>query len=747
MNIRPLAKLLVKRPKTVLLVFTIITILVGINIKNVYMQSDLSTFLPRDDPSVQLLKKIYQEFDIKSSIIIYVKADDIRDPRVLLEMDDVTSKLDKYDDKGETDGIYSVQSLANLIKDENAKPEIPGDIMGGTGRKEIPTDKNLIYSYMSRITILEMEGILYINTYTDAVIVIQLADSANFDEILVRTKDAVDHRGTTYSEMTVTGNVAVQKAMREQTFQSLSIVFALALLFVAINIYFFHRNVKSYIIAFLPLGYSLVLTFGVLGIVQPGLTILSIAAVALLIGLGDDYSVYYASRFVEECTTQDKTERVERTLRHTGKAVLMCAIATMIGFGSLMTSNMPSMVDFGFVCLLGAAFVFLSATILVPCLCVILKFEKHEESHKWKRFAHFVVNQRKRLFAIGCFFVVLSLIVLPQVKTDVNYMEMAPKGIPEVEKLLEYSQKFGKGTNFNALLIETDSKGLTYPETIDAIYSMEVEIRNAGGSAYSIADELKKVNEVLDNVKILEFFKKLTGVVEEVIFQKIAENGIVNDDYSKTIVVVSFPVQTTVEQLEVLVDKINAIVSHTVIPHNGRVSQLAGQDVVSVEVNKQIMSTQLSSMFTELLLIFACLIIAFGSTKIGFLSLIPVLFVLAWEPGSLVVLDIPLSVINVTVAAIIVSTGIDYGIVTMQRIKEERAKGLSKIDALKKTMETSGWSIVTASSTTMVALLATFAVNIPVLHQFSIIVILLYLFSVIASFCILPTIYASKWFK
>jgi uncharacterized membrane protein YdfJ with MMPL/SSD domain len=62
-------------------------------------------------------------------------------------------------------------------------------------------------------------------------------------------------------------------------------------------------------------------------------------------------------------------------------------------------------------------------------------------------------------------------------------------------------------------------------------------------------------------------------------------------------------------------------------------------------------------------------------------------------------------------------------------------------------METSGWSIITASSTTMVALLATFAVNIPILHQFSIIVILLYVFAVIASFCILPTIYASKWFK
>ncbi len=36
-----LAKILVKRPKTVLLVYTIITIVIGLQIRNVYMQSDL----------------------------------------------------------------------------------------------------------------------------------------------------------------------------------------------------------------------------------------------------------------------------------------------------------------------------------------------------------------------------------------------------------------------------------------------------------------------------------------------------------------------------------------------------------------------------------------------------------------------------------------------------------------------------------------------------------------------------------
>jgi predicted RND superfamily exporter protein len=281
---------------------------------------------------------------------------------------------------------------------------------------------------------------------------------------------------------------------------------------------------------------------------------------------------------------------------------------------------------------------------------------------------------------------------------------------------------------------------------IDAIYAVEVEIRNAGGSAYSIADEMKKINDVLDRSVILQKIAGFVGV-DKLILDKVVKKGLVDKDYSKTLILVSFPAETSIETLGLSIGKINDIASKAVIPYGGTVSKLAGQDVVTVEVNTQLLSTQASSMITELLLVLACLIIGFGSSRIGLLSLLPVLFVIAWEPGSLVMLDIPLSIINITVAAIIVSTGIDYGIVITQRIKEERAKGFSKIDAMKTTIETSGWSIITASTTTMVALFTTFAVNIPVLHQFSTIVIVLYIFSVIASFCILPYIYSSRWFE
>jgi predicted RND superfamily exporter protein len=119
--------------------------------------------------------------------------------------------------------------------------------------------------------------------------------------------------------------------------------------------------------------------------------------------------------------------------------------------------------------------------------------------------------------------------------------------------------------------------------------------------------------------------------------------------------------------------------------------------------------------------------------------------VISWEPGALVMLDIPLSIVNITVASIMIGTGIDYSIQTTNRVREEIAKGVSKTDAVQTTIETTGWSLVGAATTTCVALLSTFTVNIPTLHQFSILVIVLILFSFITSLCILPTIFTSRF--
>lgn len=747
MNVKPLAKLLVNRSRIVLLIFTIITMIIGTQAINIYMQSDLASFLPPDEPTIQLWNKIDEEFQIGSIIIIYVEADDIRDPEVLKEMDRVSSspKLNKYEnDEGLIDGIYSVNSLAAYIKKENAKPYIIGGL-GGTGNNEIPDDDNLISNYMSRYTIQGIKGTLYTNTYDIAVILLQLSDTANYDEILDRTKFAIDHRGTFYSEMTVTGTTAMQKAIQNASMEYFRVIFIVAVILVSIVLFIFHRNFKGVLIALLPTACAIALTFGVLGMIQPELTIISVAIVALLLGLGVDYSIHIMNRYAEENSLNNEILKMEKILKTTGKAILLSTITTMIGFASLMISSMSPVVIFGFGCTIGIFFCFISSIILAPILSLLLKFKKEEKMITWNKITIFILGNKKRIIVIAVFFAFISIIVLPQTETDVNYFNLAPPGIPELEKLIEYSNNFG-GANFNAILIETEPQGLTYPETIDAIYEMEMEMRSEGVELYSIADELKKINDILKRDEIIERLGDLAGV-DTIIFDTIAEGGLVDKYFSKTIILVYVPFGIDMIETEKMINKINHISTKTIIPHNGHASQITGQDAINVAINKKLTDEQTRSMIIALLLVLAALILIFNSSIYGFLTMIPVAFVLMWEPGFLVAFNIPLSVLTISIASIMIGIGIDYGVHITHRVKEERDKGLSKYESTKIAIQKTGFSLVEAACTTIAGIAAIFVTNIEGLQQFALLIILMTAFSCIAAALILPIFYDLKFVK
>ena len=760
MNLKPIAKILATRPKMVLLVFTLITAIIGLQATNIYMESDLIEYLPSDDPTISLWCTIQEEFKIGETIIIFVdqtdRIYDIRNPKVLSEIDEVERAIDKYDnDEGSLDGVVSIRSLANLIKEENAKSIIEG----GNGVNSIPTDIEDVYTYMERFTVKSTKGILYTGSYEVAVVVIQLSDNANFGDILERTEKAVENRGTKYANMTITGSIAMQQAIQQESMRNLVIVFPIALLFVSIVLFFFHRTFKGIIIAFLPPAFSIALTFGVLGIVQPELTIISVAIIALLLGLGVDYSIHLMNRFVEEHSIEDNVNRIEKILRFTGKAVLLSTITTMIGFASLMISSMSPIITFGFGCAIGILFCFISATVLVPCLVLILKFEKKDHIPSWKKLANFIINHRNRIILVAAFTAVLSVVVIPQVKTDVNYLELAPENIPEVDAMFKYSENFGTGSNFNALLVETDTDGLLDPDVIEAIYLMEEQMRDVirqeypdieekkiEKSIYSIADEIKEIHAIINRSSLLSYLNEIVKA-DRIIYDMIAEEGIINEDFSKTIITVAIPIGSSLDKIEIVVNKINSIASKTTLPQNGWVSHLAGQDAVTVSVNSRLTDEQVQSMILALILVLAALILIFNSSLYGALTIVPVLLVLMWEPGFLVALDIPLSVVTISIAAIMVGIGIDYGIHITHRFREELGQGKSKIDAIKISIERTGSSLVEAALTTIAGITAIYFVNTPALNEFVGVIILMTALSCIAAAFILPVIYNVKFIK
>jgi len=744
MNIRPLARILATRPRTVVLLFTMLTLLIGSQASNVYMISDYSSYLPQDDPVLEIWEEINEEFRLGSTIIILINQtgldpNDIREPVVLKEMDSVYRVLFEYPkNEGKDTGIKSIVCLSKMIRDENNEKSPLGN-----AEDDIPDDVDDVYKYMERVDIVSMKNTLYTEDFRYAVMIIQLEPNADFDKVLEDVKNAIDKEGNDETSMTITGTIAMQKAIQEKSMNNMLIIFPFAIIFVSIVLFIFNRSLKGILIAFIPPAFALTSTFGVLGILAPELTLISVAIVALLIGLGVDYSIHLMNRLGEEKNIIDKVDRVEKILKYTGKAVLLSTITTIIGFASLMISDMSPMVSFGFGCAVGIFFCFISAIILVPCLVLILNFEKRKESASWKNLANFSLKYRKRLIIIAAFLSLMSIILIPQVKTDVNYYDMTPSDVIEREAMFEYSEKFSTGGNFNALLVETDPYGLEDPELIQKIYDLEEKMRARGLAASSIADGLVEVYDVLTKNIIVAEFADLTDA-ETIIFDKIAEGGTVNRDRSKTLIIVSIPIGITIEETKKIVSEINSIAENTALPHNGRISQLTGQDAVYVAVNSKLFDEQARSMIIALILVLSSLIFIFNSSLYGILTMIPVFFVLTWEPGFLVGTDIPLSMITVTIASIMVGIGIDYGVHITHRVREEMAKGISKLDASRIAIEKTGLSLFEAALTTIAGISSIFIINIPSFKEFGIVVIFMTAASCIAAALLLPAVYDIK---
>jgi len=124
--------------------------------------------------------------------------------------------------------------------------------------------------------------------------------------------------------------------------------------------------------------------------------------------------------------------------------------------------------------------------------------------------------------------------------------------------------------------------------------------------------------------------------------------------------------------------------------------------------------------------------------------MIPVFFVLMWEPGFLVATNIPLSPVTISIASIMIGVGIDYGIHITHRYREELANDRSNIDAIRTSIEKTGFSLIEAAFTTSAGIAAILVVNISALNEFVYVIIFMVAVSVIAAAMLLPAIYRLK---
>ena len=140
------------------------------------------------------------------------------------------------------------------------------------------------------------------------------------------------------------------------------------------------RSWRNTLLALAPLVTGVIFTLGILGLFGFPLNPANMIAFPLILGVGVDNGVHVLHDYL--LRRAEKRSTISYAI---GRGVLVKALTTMIGFGTLMISTERGLAGLGFILMLGVGCSMLTALVLLPALLQVLSGkEKTVEPEKAK---------------------------------------------------------------------------------------------------------------------------------------------------------------------------------------------------------------------------------------------------------------------------------------------------------------------------------------------------------------------------
>lgn len=380
-TMKKIANIVYKRPRTLIIIASIITIIMISGALNIQTGFDMEDFLPEDNPAMELMIDITEDFPFSSQDQEYILIEgNIASVDVLKGISKTYENIRDDEFILETlDGDPKVTSILSIIQDaarENSTI-ISEFNLDKDGVPRTDDDVKRLYDYLHDSikyrfdvkSVLHQEG----NSYDAAIIRIYLffgnseLDDVNeamgilYDEL---NEDMVDYGNT---NAIVTGMTSSMYTITNALTESQIISTAISIVLAAIVLMIVYKNPLLGLITMLPVMISIVWILGSIYFMGYSLNVMTVMVTSLTIGIGIDYAIHATERFrLTADKTGDVQKAVLKTVGHTGGALLIAAMSTIAGFGMLILAPMPPEQQFGIIMCLTILYAFLTSIFILP---------------------------------------------------------------------------------------------------------------------------------------------------------------------------------------------------------------------------------------------------------------------------------------------------------------------------------------------------------------------------------------------
>lgn len=717
--------------------------------QKIEMASGTETFVGKDSPLYQDYDHLYQKIFQTQAIVVMVEGNEVKNAELMQAVDRLDHQLQS------TEGVIETTSPASLIKTVNYQM---------TGRDVIPENDEEIEAIIDQNPDVFSQIIPDDTHMLISVVIAGSASDTAQEDILHATEDAVSFAEFPPSyNIIVTGDPAFMVNMNAEMNSSMGVLLGLSGIFMVIVLFFVFRHVRWGLLPLPVVLLGIVYTFGAMGYIGIPLSMVSMAAFPILIGVGIDYAIQFHNRLEEELHKNGgKGRAVVETIKNTGPAVLIALGMTGLGFVSLFTSSVPMIRDFGKLLLIGIIMCYLSS-IFVGVVTVSL-FDKYSEKNPLRKVAQRIkpagfgkkeklekkrtrnskeiLLQKTTDLTIRYDIIVLGIAGLlclgglyadqsVAIQTDVE--TFVPQDMPALVDLQHMGDIMGGTDELNLIIKVKDTANPDVLKWMDQFSEHEVEGRKYIYSASSIVSLVKEKNggTIPDTSQEIED-----------IYAEIPEEQKERYMYGKNMLLLNFNIGNAVSDIKVtgiqeLTDIVKQDMQWMPAPPGTTVT-ITGNNVVFTEVITALTSGRVAMTFLGLALVLAGLYVIYRDWLKAIVPIIPMFIVIGWSGGVMYYLNIEYTPMTATLGALILGVGSEYAILMMERYFEEKDAGASPMEAIHMTSSKIGTAIIASGATTVFGFLALVASPFPMISNFGKVTVIDVLLALLATFVVFP---------
>ncbi len=486
----------------------------------------------------------------------------------------------------------------------------------------------------------------------------------------------------------------------------------LAFLIIVLTVIF--RKLRWIVLPLLSCFYAGLIMVGVLGLSGWNVTVISSNFLALMLIVTISMSIHLIVRYRQlhrDRPDDDQLALVRSTTHKMVKPCLYTALTTIIGFGSLVVSDIKPVIDFGWMMSAGLAVTFVTSFLLFPTLLMVMGKTRSKPTFGSDRFllpaylARLTELQGNKILVLAVILTVVSAAGIAQLRVENSFINYFSDDTEIYQGLKLIDEKLGGTTPLEILInFGDDSEDLLTPEDLEGLTEDEIRMEREFAESLAnspeywfTADKVQSIKNVHDYLDGLPEIGKVLSLASAVrVAEELAEDEL--DAMMLALLYTKIPPEVRKDLIDpyVSIDDNEARLVARVLDskpdlRRNELLETVRRDLVEklgfeeqdVTVNgllvlynnmlQSLFSSQIKTIGVVMLGIAIMFLVLFRSVKLAIIGILPNLLGAGVVLGVMGWAKIPMDMMTITIAAITIGIAVDNGIHYIYRFREEYA--------------------------------------------------------------------------